>query len=203
MAKRFVRNDKWRKQPHSKGAPGGLWWYRRPDRQRVISAYLARAAKGKKLAPGFEEELKSWLHELANDHNMHEWGRPRTRRFWDIPSFARHLGPKVIKPHTLMKIVRELENVAKLLFPKDVPASRQKKEISDEALAALKAEVAAGVEIRLLAAKYDIKAFRIGQLCPDEIKKAPAERERLINEHMTETSGAATPHSQDNSDMPF
>src|SRR5690242_9455315 len=123
MPRKWVRDAEWRKQPHVKdGPPPSLWWYARPDRQRVISAYLERASRGRTLPQDFPDQLSSWLADLHRFQNKKRWGQPNTHRYWSVPAYALDNG--FVEPATLMKYMRELESIAIKLFPKDVPASR-------------------------------------------------------------------------------
>src|SRR5258708_16495694 len=115
--KRFIRNSEWQRQPHVKdGAPPSLWWHARPDRRRVIDAYVSQCKRGRAVPEGFKDDLVQWLDDLSSIQNKKPLGR--TFRYWDIPSYAR---AHKMKPASLMKRVREMEKLAAQLFPHSVP----------------------------------------------------------------------------------
>ena len=111
-----VSKSKYMRMPHAESWPESLWWYVHypADRPEVIDTYLERYATGRAVSEGFRDELLTWLSELAHVQTLKKWGKPRTKRYWTIPDYARYMG---MEPHTLMKRLRELENVAKMLFP--------------------------------------------------------------------------------------
>src|SRR5690349_2680968 len=102
MPRKWVRNDEWQRQPHSKEPPQSLWWHRRPDRQRVISAYLDQCSRGRAVPDRLKDDIELWLSELSS---LQKTG-PRTYRYWTIPAYAR---AHRMQAPALMKRVREME----------------------------------------------------------------------------------------------
>ena len=176
--RKFVRNSEWQRQPHIKdGPPPSLWWYARPDRQRVIAAYLERAAKGRTVPEGFHEQLGSWLADLHKGHYKTQRKDARTFRYWDIPSYAR---ANELKLATLMKNLRELETVAKKLFPNDVPASRKTRApLTEKEVREIRQRYLNGEDAKELAKAFRIPASRIGLLCREEKAARAAAREQV------------------------
>jgi hypothetical protein len=189
MGRKWIRTKEWVRQPHVKdGPPSSLWWYQQPYRNQVIKAYLERAARGRALPDEFSEELKTWLSELSQPQNMKAWDRPRTVRYWSVPAYAAYLD--TIKPATLMKYLRELENVAKKLFPADVPSSRKSRKLNAEEIQELKRRYLAGTDAKVLAEKFRITPARVGQLCGAEKKQRAADRARLSEQPETNTNAS-------------
>jgi hypothetical protein len=131
----------------------------------VVDAYLEQYSHGRTLGDGFRDEILRCLRDLDKGLFLKDWGRPRTWRYWSIPSYAVTHG---IKPHTLMKRLRELENVATKLFPDSVPPDRlPRKSLSEAEVNELRGMYAAGVSARDIAPLYDIHPSRVGLLCRD------------------------------------
>ena len=175
MPKKWIRTKEWERQPHAKGRIASLWWFDFPDRQVVISAYIEQARRGRAVPDDFKPKLVDWLDELWKSQNKREWGQPRTYRYWTIPSFARAHG---LKPATLMKRVRELEEIARHKFPDRVPSSRKKRApLSEQEIQEIKARYLSGVDAKELAAEYRIPASQVGHICRDEKEIRRSERE--------------------------
>jgi hypothetical protein len=179
MPKKWVRNSEWRRSPHVKeGPPPSLWWYFRPDRQRVISAYLETASKGRTLATDFEDMLGTWLSDLSKIQNKKRWGQARTYRYWDIASYARDSG--VVKEATLMKYLRRLEEIAMHLFPSDVPSSRKKRSspLTGQEMQEIKRRYLQGEDAKSIAEAFRIPSSQVGLLCREEKAIRAEQRER-------------------------
>jgi hypothetical protein len=194
--KKFVRDDKWQRQPHVKdGPPPSLWWYRRPDKRLVIDAYISKYRQGRSVPDGFKEDIVKWLEDLSALQNKKPWGQPRTLRYWAVPSYA--LAHKM-EPATLMKRLREMENIAKQLFPDSVPSSRKTRAALTEAE---KKEIRQlyldGMDAKALAQRFHIAASKVGHLCREQKATRDAARKKAQNE-----AGPAPSNTPD-SEMPF
>jgi len=195
VGKKWIRNRDWARQPHVKdGPPASLWWYKRPYIQRVVDAYLARASRGRSLADGFRDELLQWLSDLNTYQNKKEWGAPRTYRYWSVPAYAAYKRMK--NPATLMKRLRELEKVAKRLFPDSVPSDRkQRASLADNEKEEIRQRYLAGDDAKELAKEFRVPPSVVGHLCKEQKKIRAAERENVQN--------ATTPMSVAQSDSSF
>jgi hypothetical protein len=187
------------RQPHVKeAAPSGLWWYSRPDRQRVIDAYLEKYSGGRTLPPGFKHDLLLWLDDLSRKQKV--TGTTRTYRHWSIPAYELAHG---FKKGTLMKRLRELEKTAKKMFPDSVPYSRKMRaRLTNDDIKQIQQMYLGGTDAKEIAEKFRVAPSKVGYLCREQKAIRAAERERLIDEHMTKSSGetAATPPPDE---MPF
>src|SRR5579864_3468366 len=165
--KRWIRDKEWRQQPHIKeGPPASLWWYRRPDRHLVIASYIAQCKKGRALPENLKDDIRQWLDDLSNLQNKGEWGKPRTFRYWDIPSYAR---AHDLEPPTLMKRLREMDKIAKRMFPDSIPPSRKDRvPLTEKEVKEIKKAYLDGTDAKELAVRFDITAARVGQLCREE-----------------------------------
>jgi hypothetical protein len=164
--RRWIRDRDWQRQPHVKdGPPPSLWWYQRPDHLKVVDAYLEQYSHGRTLPSGFRDQILLCLRDLSDGLYLKNWGRPRTWRYWSIPSYAATHG---IKPHTLMKRLRELETVATQLFRDSVPSGRLPREpLSELEVSKIRAAYAAGTPAKDIALLYRIPPSRVGLLCRD------------------------------------
>jgi hypothetical protein len=172
----WLTKSEWKRTAHADGPAVSLWWYRLPTAQRdaVITAYVKQCSRGRTLPEGFRDELESWLHDLNTEQRV----SPRKRRWWTVPSYA--LANKLDK-FTLMKRFRELEKIAKRLYPSDVPVGRVAKPLTEEKVAAIRARF---VELNQdmnafakVAEEFGIDPFRVGQLCKDLKADAVSQRQ--------------------------
>lgn len=184
MPRKWIRNREWQRQPHIKdGPPASLWWYRRPDRQRVIAAYLERASRGRSLPPDFEDTLGTWLSDLSKLQNKKLWGQARTYRYWDIASYARDNG--FVKVKTLMKYLRELEKIAKQMFPSDVPSSRKSRPpLTEKEIKEIKRRYLEGEDAKSIAEAFRIPSSQVGHLCREEKAIRAEQRERAQSQEV-------------------
>jgi hypothetical protein len=165
--KRFVRDEEWMAQPHTKdGPPPSLWWYRRPDRHRVIDAYIEKYKQGRKVPKDFKDDIRQWLEDLSKFQNMKAWGHPRTYRYWSLPSYALAHG---MEKATLMKRLREMEQVAAQLFPDSVPSSRKPRPaLTAEEKQEIRKRYLDGEDCKALAQQFRIPSSQVGSLCREE-----------------------------------
>jgi hypothetical protein len=174
--KGWVRNSEWVRQPHVKnGEPASLWWYRRPDRHKVIDAYIAQCSRGRALPENFKEQIVQWLQDLSRIQPVK--GHPRDFRHWSIPAYALAHG---MEKATLMKRIREMERIAKELFPDAVPIGRKMRQLTDREKREIRAKYLSGTDAKVLAEEYEIAPFVVGILCREEraIRAAQREAER-------------------------
>lgn len=190
MPRNWVRGSEWRRQPHVKdGPPPSLWWYARPDRHSVINAYIKRYSKGSTVPEGFKETIVRVLDDLGRIHNKKEWGQPRTLRYWSIPAYA--LAHKMNKA-TLMKWLREMEAVAKQLFPDSVPSGRKTHTLTEADKEQIRQRYLAGEDCKKLAEEFRVPAVRVALLCRGEKEIRRAERLRLMDAHVAATGTTTT-----------
>jgi hypothetical protein len=173
----WLTKSEWKRTAHADGPAVSLWWYRLPttaQRDAVITAYVKQCSRGRTLPEGFRDELESWLHDLNTEQRV----SPRKRRWWTVPSYA--LANKLDK-FTLMKRFRELEKIAKRLYPKDVPVGRIPKPLADEKIAAIRARYAELIHdwdvAKKVANEFNVEPFRVGLLCKDLKDADKVERE--------------------------
>jgi hypothetical protein len=183
MGKKWVPAGQYWRTPHAEERPPSLWWYVRqpapawgddepmPESQCVIDTYLRQCARGRSLPKGFEEKLRQWLQELNRPQQI----SPRRKRYWTITAYAE--AHKLRWP-TFCKRFRELEKVAKRLFPHRVPPSRVIAVLSEEKKQEIRQRVLDGMDISAVASEFGILSFRVGQLCREEKATVLAERER-------------------------
>jgi predicted DNA-binding protein (UPF0251 family) len=160
------------RMPHAESWPDSLWWYiRRPgestaDRQNIINTYLERYARGAKVPDGFRDELVACLHDLSRIHTLTKWGKPRTKRYWTIPNYARANG---IHPYTLMKRLRGLESIAKQMFPERAAAhGRFRQPLTQTEIDAIRLKYLEGVDVEAIAKQFKITKAHVGLLCKTE-----------------------------------
>ena len=158
--------------PHADGVPDSLWWYshNRPDTKAVIDAYLTRYARGAKLPDGLRDGLLTCLRDLSQRQDLKAWGKPRTKHFWTIPNYARYHG---LQPFTLMKRLRELEKIAKKMYP-DRAAHRRRAPVTELEKADIRLKYLKGVDVEDIAKEFRISKGYVGQLCKFErvVKRA-------------------------------
>lgn len=184
------------RQPHVKeGPPDSLWWYSRPDRRRVVDEYIDQYSRGRKLPNGFKDDLLLWLDDLSRKQKVS--GTTRTYRHWSIPAYELADG---FKKGTLMKRLRELEKVAKKLFPDSVPYSRKlRTRLTEEEIKEIRELYEAGTDAKDIAPKFRVAPSKVGYLCRDLKAIRTTERERLMNE----TSSDSAPTAPDDTEYPF
>ena len=132
MARKWlgVSGKKYQQMPHAETPPASLWWYAcepdptwaddvpLPESQCVIETYLLQCKRGRALPTGFGKKLAQWLQDLSREPKI----SPHRKRYWTIPAYA--LAQK-LPEKTLCKRLREMEKIAKRLFPQRVPSNRQ------------------------------------------------------------------------------
>jgi hypothetical protein len=174
-----VRTGVWLRMPHSEdGPPPSLWWYSSlsdSSVQHIIDTYLKRCSRGRVLPPDLEEELSWWLEELSREHKLTRYDMPGTARYWTIPAYALKHG---FKRSGFLKRFRELENIAKRLFPDHVPTERVREPLSEERKSAIRKRFLEVRDFKKVADEFGIEPFRVGQLCREEKKKLNEEREK-------------------------
>src|SRR5260370_1192598 len=121
-----VSAHKYKRMPHAEVRAESLWWYTRQsarvweadpptaDAEAAIQTNQKQWARGRALTKGFAEDLYRWLQELNRPQKI----SALRERYWTIPAYA--LAHK-IHSKTFCKRFRELEKVAKKLFPDRVP----------------------------------------------------------------------------------
>lgn len=187
MGKKWVPERQYSRMPHAEERAPSLWWYTRqpyptwaddtpmPESQCVMDTYLRQCARGRSLPKDFQNNLGQWLQALSREVNLKDYGKPRTKRYWTIPAyaFAHKLHSK-----TLCKRFRELEKIAKRLFPHRVPSRRADVILSEEKKQTIRQRVLDGADISAVASEFGIRPFRVGQLCRVEKAARLAEREK-------------------------
>lgn len=171
MGGKFIRNSEWQRMPHADGRPVSLWWYRSTtsppfddtptsDSLAVIEMYLYQSARGRALPLDFREQLLKCLQDLNRPVKL----SPRRERYWTIPAYELARG---INPKTLCKRMRQLEKIAKRLFPGRVPAYREDRgPITEDEKAEMRREIFLQ-DIKAIADKHGITPARVGQICRD------------------------------------
>jgi hypothetical protein len=181
MGKKFIRNSKWQRMPHADGRPVSMWWYRstaRPpfddtptsDSLAVIDMYLYQAARGRTLPENFRKHLLKCLQDL----NRCDPGR---ERYWTIPAYelAHRINPK-----TLCKRMRELEKIAKGLFPSRAPTyGKDRGPITQNEKEEMRRDIFQE-DIKAIAEKHKITPARVGQICRVEIALQRATRQAEV-----------------------
>jgi hypothetical protein len=202
-----VSSKKFQRIPHNNdGPPPSLWWYLRqphpplpfddipmPESQYVIATYLRRCSRGRALPNGFEKQVAQWLQELSRAQNLREHGKPRTTRYWTIPAYA--LAHRM-NSKTLCKRLREMENIAKKLFPERVPSSRKRVPLTEERKQAIRDRFLEVKDFDSVAAEFGIEAFRVGQLCKNEKARIVAEREQAQATQEASSATVITPETE-------
>lgn len=207
--------------PYAEERAPSLWWYVRqpdptwaddtpmPESQCVIDTYIRHVKRGRSLPKGFEEDLRRWLQELNREQQI----SPRKKRYWTLPAYAlAHrlvdgqsaksaeppAGPGV---KTFLKRFREMERIAKELFPLRVPKSRTTKVLSEEKIEDMRKRVSDGADIKTVAREFRIPPFRVGQLCREEKAQVLDAREKAREQASAGESGS--PIIEDDIDTPF
>ena len=132
-----------------------------PESQCVIDTYLRHCARGRTLPKGFEEKLVGWLQDVNRPQQI----SPRKKLYWTLPAYA---AAHKLHPQTFCKRFREMEKIAKKLFPLRVPAHRVDVELSDEKKQAIRDRFSVVQDFHKVADEFGIEAFRVGQLCREE-----------------------------------
>jgi hypothetical protein len=170
-------NAEYKRTPHGDGPAESLWWYRLPESKRdaVIAAYVKQCGRGRALPEDFRLDVEGWLRNLNTKQSRHKW--------WTIPAYAK---ANKLHPYTLMKRCRELEEIAKELFPNAVPPGRITEQLTDGKVAAIRTRYAELIDdmngARVVAQEFCIEPFRVGLLCKDLKDAAKAKREQAISE---------------------
>lgn len=153
-----------------------------PKRQQVIAAYVSQCARGGgKLPASFEDDLAQWLQDLDRRQSLKEYGKPRTRRYWDLPTYARAHG---MPPHTFMKRFREMEKIAQKLFPDSVPSSRKPRApLTEEEIQEIQRRCLEGESIKDLAQEFRVTASKVGHLCREQKAERNAARQKSESEN--------------------
>jgi hypothetical protein len=195
MARKWIRNSAWKRQPHVKdGPPPSLWWFRRPDRHRIIDAYINQCKRGRALPEGFKDDLVKCLQDLSKYQNLKDWGKARTYRYWSAPAYA--LAHPPLKSAALMKRLRELEKIAIQLFRDDVPASRKPRApLTEEEIQEIQKRCLDGDNIKDLAQEFRVTASKVGHLCREQKAIRNAARQKAESE--------TAPTSPPPDEMPF
>ena len=165
------------RMPHAEAVPESIWWYgtNRADNAAVIDSYLARYARGKKVPEGFRESLVTCLNYLTRRNSLASWNKPKTKRYWTIPNYARAKG---LRPFTLMKWMRELEKTAKEMFPERAAThGRRLEPLTDAEISSIRAKYRAGAGPEEIAREFKIAEGYVGRLCRSEQKRRRAARE--------------------------
>jgi hypothetical protein len=162
-----MRGKKWvpygeNKMQYSLNQPRGLWWWdeldirRRWDdpedprtqkrRERVVNAYVRQVARGRAVdQKQLKKDLLKWIQELVEPLEIYRG----YEHYWMLPYYAKVHG---LHPYTFMKRFREMEKIAKRLFPERVPYDLKAKPVTEE----LKHEI----RDRYLQLKWDIHFSR-------------------------------------------
>ncbi len=162
------------RMPHADGWPESLWWFvhNRADAKAVIDSYLTRYARGAGVPDGFRDELLTCLRGLSQIQNLKAWGKPRTKRYWTIPNYARAHG---LQPFTLMKRLRELEKIAKGMYPdRAAIRGRIRAPLTEAEKDAIRFKYLEGVDVEEIAREFKITEGYVGRLCKveRELKRA-------------------------------
>ena len=164
-----VKKRDYVQMPHAESWPESLWWFVHypADRRAVIDAYLEKYAHGKKIPEGFRDELTTCLKELSQIQSLQAWRKPRTRRYWTIPAYARDRG---LKRYTLMKWLRELEKIAKEKYPDRAEAyGRRCKPITERDKEAMRQKCCEGDDIKDIARQFRINPAHAAKICRAEM----------------------------------
>jgi hypothetical protein len=156
------------KMLYSQSPPRSLWWcelLRDPERlkeyredprtlkdiERVLDIYVRQVARGRAVdKKQLKKDLRKWIQELVEPLVISRcWRGKGYLRYWMLPYYAKVHG---LQPYTFMKRFREMEKIAKRLFPKRVPSRREPEPVSEE----LKCKI----RDRYLRLKWDIHGNR-------------------------------------------
>ncbi len=176
MGRRWLgmSNEDYLQMPHADAAPESLWWYgqKRADSRAVIDSYLSRYKRGAALPKGRRDELLECLRNLSQIQSLARWGRPGTKRYWTIPNYARANGHNRF---TLMKWLRELEKVAKEMYPERAAVHGRNRKLTEAELEDIRTMYVEGVSIKDIAPKFGITRAHVGRLCDEDTKRKRAE----------------------------
>jgi hypothetical protein len=179
----FSRREFERAPHNNDGPPPSIWWSRlpAPKRQQVLATYISQCARGGvKLPASFKDDLAQWLQELSRVQSLKEYGKARTTRYWDLPTYARAHG---MPPHTFMKRFRELEKIATKLFPDSVPSSRKPRApLTEEEIQEIQKRCLDGDNIKDLAKEFRVTASKVGHLCRKQKAVRYAARQKAESE---------------------
>jgi len=156
--------------PHAESWPESLWWfvYYPADRKTVIDSYLENYARGKKIPEDFRDELITCLRDLSQIQNLKEWKKPRTKRYWTIPAYAFARG---LKRYTLMKWLRELEKIAKEIYPERAEAyGRRAKALTEGDKDTMRLKCSEGIDIQDIAKEFRITPAQVARICRAEME---------------------------------
>lgn len=195
------------RRPHKDARPDGLWWYRSTtnppfddtptnDSLAVIDLYLHQCSRGRKLPDGFRDQLLGWLQDLNRPVRISS----RRERYWTIPAYE--LAHK-INPKTLCKRMRELEKIAKRIFPGRAPSYRNRPPLTDEQkqeIRKLYDEDPNADAAQCIAAQFQTTPARVGQICRDIRARKTAQREAA---RQAEADAASPPVSFDPEEQSF
>jgi hypothetical protein len=154
--------------PHADFRPASLWWYRSKDdaptadSMAVIEMYLHQCSLGRTLPSDFRKHLLQWLRDLNCPVKISQ----RRDRHWTIPAYELAHG---INPKTLCKRMREMEKIARRLFPSRAPAQRPP--ITEDEKEAMRLEILNKEDIKAVAQKHGVTPARVGQICRAEIAR--------------------------------
>jgi hypothetical protein len=86
-----------------------------------------------------------------------------------------------------MKWLREMEAVAKQLFPDSVPSARKTRTVTEADKEQIRQRYLAGEDCKKLAEEFRIPAVRVALLCRGEKAQRNAERLRQMDAHNAAT----------------
>jgi len=153
----------------------------------VIGAYIEQVSRGKSVKKNFKDELLGWLRELSGPVKI----SPRREWYWTLPAYAR---AHELPDKTFCKRFREMEKIAKQLFPERVPSDRKPQPLTEELKRKIGsrylqlkwrvrdtrkvnvehdfARIRHKITMAKLAAEFpNIEPFRLGQIC-QKVRKA-------------------------------
>jgi len=160
------------RMPHAESWPESLWWFVQypADRKTVIDCYLASYARGKTITDpdGFRDRLLTILRDLSQIQKLAAWGKPRTKRYWTIPDYARAHG---LKRYTLMKWLRELEKTAKDKYPARAKAyGRRIEPLTETDKETMRWKCCEGTDIQDIAKEFRISPAHAARICRAEMQ---------------------------------
>jgi hypothetical protein len=181
MPKKWIPPREYWRMPHADERAPSLWWAAlvdgelTPETECVIATYLRKYARGRAVPKNFKQNLWRWLYYLTQPEQV----SPRKKKYWTLPAYA---SANRLVERTFLKRFRELEKIAKELFPHRVPSDRVTERLSEETKQAIRNRVLDGMDIRAVASEFRIPPFRVGQLCREEKATAIANREKAMDE---------------------
>lgn len=165
-----VKKRDYVQMPHAESWPESLWWFLHyaADRKAVIDSYMEKYARGKKIPEGFRDELTTCLKDLGQIQTLKQWGKPRTKRYWTIPAYAR---AHRLRPFTLMKWLRELEKIAKGMYPDRAKAyGRRTKPLTENDKDKMRLKCCEGTDIQDIAKQFKITPAHAARICRAEMQ---------------------------------